>query len=66
MPTYLYKCENHGEFEENHSIKELLVECPKCKEEGIDPPKKIVRLIAQGASFILKEGGCGWARNNYS
>lgn len=66
MPTYLYKCEIHGEFEEIHSIKEVLSECPKCKEENTNPPGKLVRLIANGGSFILKEGGSGWARNNYS
>jgi putative FmdB family regulatory protein len=66
MPTYLYKCEIHGEFEEVHSIKEVLTECPKCRDEGISPPKTIVRLIAPGATFILKEGGSGWARNGYS
>lgn len=65
MPTYLYKCEIHGEFEESHSIKELLTECPLCKAESIEPPKKIVRLIASGGSFILKSGGSGWASNGY-
>jgi putative FmdB family regulatory protein len=65
MPTYLYKCEIHGEFEESHSIKELLIDCPKCIADGLEP-KKLVRLIAPGASFVLKEGGSGWARNGYS
>lgn len=63
MPTYTYKCEVHGEFEEVHSIKEKLEECPKCKEEGL-PPQKVVRLISGGGSFILNGGG--WARDNYS
>ncbi len=66
MPTYLYKCEIHGEFEESHSIKEELTECPLCKEENIDPPNKVTRLIASGGIFVLKRGGSGWASNGYS
>jgi putative FmdB family regulatory protein len=63
MPTYLYLCEKHGEFENVHSITELLTECPKCKEENVksDPPK---RLIAGGTSFQLSGGG--WASSGYS
>lgn len=62
MPTYLYECEVHGEFEESHSIIEELQECPKCKEEGlsVNKPKK---LISGGTGFILVGGG--WARDNY-
>lgn len=63
---YLYKCETHGEFEYEHSIKELLTECPLCKEESIDPPKKVTRLISCSGCFILKSGGSGWASNGYS
>ena len=63
MPTYLYRCEIHEEFEESHSILEKLEYCPKCIEEGIDPPKKVIRLIASGSTFILS--GSGWARDNY-
>lgn len=63
MPTYLYRCEVHGEFEENHSILEKLEDCPKCIEEKIDPPKKVIRLISPGSTFILS--GSGWARDNY-
>jgi|SRR6185436_1200616 len=44
MPTYLYKCPIHNEFEEEHSIKIKLDFCPKCKEEGKDEIK-IERLI---------------------
>ena len=73
MPTYLYECPVHGEFEHQHSIKEELEFCPHCLkikdgEEHIagDGPKihKVRRLIAGGGSFIL--GGSGWARDNYS
>lgn len=63
MPTYIYFCKVHGEFEEFHSINSKLEECPKCKAEGIssEPPE---RLISSGSSFILN--GSGWARDNYS
>ena len=64
MPTYLYFCPDHGEFEEFHSIKEKLEECPICKEEGKNPPCKVVRLISKGSSFILL--GSGWANTGYS
>ena len=63
MPTYTYKCEVHGEFEEMHSIKDQLEECPKCKAEG-NPGQKVTRLITGGGGFILQ--GSGWARDNYS
>ena len=63
MPTYLYQCEIHGEFEQYHSITEQLQECPQCKEQG-KPSAKVVRLIAPGGNFILN--GSGWAKDNYS
>ena len=34
MPTYVYECQHHGEFEVEHSMKEKLEFCPKCEEEG--------------------------------
>jgi len=61
MATYLYFCEKHNEFEVEHSMKEKLTECPKCKEEGKSNPVK--RLIAGGTTFELK-GSC-WAKDNY-
>jgi putative FmdB family regulatory protein len=64
MPTYIYKCEIHGEFEEVHSISEQLEFCPKCEEEGLTP-QKVTRLIASGGTFILQNGGVGWARDKY-
>lgn len=63
MPSYLYHCEVHGEFEEVHSINDKLEECPKCKEEG-KPVQKVTRLISGGGSFILS--GRGWASSGYS
>lgn len=63
MPSYLYLCQDHGEFEEFHSITEQLDECPKCKDEGktSEPP---TRLISPGSTFVLT-GDC-WAKDNYS
>jgi putative FmdB family regulatory protein len=63
MPTYLYRCEVHKEFEYEHSIKECLEECPKCAEEKL-APRKVTRLISAGTGFILN--GSGWAKDNYS
>lgn len=62
MPTYLYECPVHGEFEHRHSISETLENCPKCEAEK-NPPQKVKKLIASGTSFILAGGG--WARDNY-
>ena len=44
MPTYLYLCPDHGEFEEYHSMRDLIEDCPKCKDEGKEP-QKVKRLI---------------------
>jgi len=62
MPTYIYQCEYHGEFEEFHSINEQLDECPLCKKEGREI-HKVKRLISAGTGFILNGGG--WAKDNY-
>ena len=72
MPTYLYECPVHGEFEHQHSIKEELEYCPKCEEEaegdltlaGRRTFQKVKRVIASGTNFILN--GSGWAKDNYS
>lgn len=65
MPTYIYRCPLHGEFEEVHSIKDQLETCPLCEEdpEHHGPPCKVDRLISGGGSFILN--GSGWAKDNY-
>lgn len=63
MPTYTYQCPIHQQFEVEHSIKDQLLECPKCQEEGLTV-QPIVRLISAGSSFILN--GSGWAKDNYS
>jgi putative FmdB family regulatory protein len=64
MPTYLYKCSVHGEFEHEHAITEQLEICPICQTEHRLVPEKVERLIAKGGSFILN--GSGWAKDNYS
>lgn len=62
MPTYIYECPVHKEFEVEHSINEKLEICPKCSEEHLEP-QKVIRLIAK-TSFTLVGGG--WAKDNYS
>lgn len=64
MPTYLYECPVHGEFEHMHSIKEELEHCPQCQAETPPVLQKLKRLIASGTNFILN--GSGWAKDNYS
>lgn len=66
MPTYLYSCEVHGEFEHQHSIKDLLEDCPICQKESQVNSKevcKVKRLISGGSGFHLKGGG--WANEGY-
>lgn len=67
MPTYLYECPVHGEFEHDHSINEELEYCPKCEAEAEGSPQrlfqKVKRLIAGGTQFVLNGGG--WAKDNY-
>lgn len=48
MPTYEYFCvEQEREFEEFHSVNDLLEDCPLCKEKGLQPHKP-KRLISGG------------------
>jgi hypothetical protein len=54
MPTYLYECSKHGEIEEFHSIKITLEDCPRCKEDGIEP-QKLKPLIAGGSGRGIVE-----------
>jgi|SRR5271170_674349 len=56
MPTYLYECETHGEFEEFHSINTKLEECPRCKEENL-PPKEFKRLITGNSKGVVVLSG---------
>jgi len=63
MPTYLYECPVHGEFEHYHSISETLEECPLCQKDNA-PAQKVKRLISGGSGFILS--GSGWAKDSYS
>ncbi len=57
MPTYLYECPDHGEFEEFHSASELLEDCPHCKTEGKEEPKKVKRLICGTNRGIVELSG---------
>lgn len=56
MPTYLYFCQTHHEFEEYHSMSDAakLTECPFCrKEKDISTP--VQRLISSGGSRGIVE-----------
>jgi putative FmdB family regulatory protein len=48
MPTYLYECPVHGEFEEYHSMSTKLEHCPHCKTDNVEQAVK--RLICSGGS----------------
>lgn len=55
MPTYTYACvPNDTEFEEFHSIKIVLEDCPICKEKGL-PPHAPKRLISGGSGRGIVE-----------
>ena len=54
MPTYLYECPTHGEFEEEHSIKITLQDCPRCQAEGV-VPQKLKPLIRGGSGKGIVE-----------
>lgn len=56
MPTYLYECPVHGEFEEEHSIKVKLEKCTKCKEEKLKPVQKIKRLLYPTSGKVTLSG----------
>lgn len=61
MPTYVYKCPIHNEFEFEHKISEKLEFCPKCEEEN-KPQQEVKRLITM-SNFVLV--GSDWAKDNY-
>ena len=60
MPNYDYVCSRpvedggHGEFEEFHSIKTKLEECPKCRSEK-DISTPVQRLISGGSGRGIVE-----------
>jgi len=57
MPTYEYRCEHCGDFEEMQRITNPpLSRCPRCK-------RKVRRLISR-TSFQLK--GSGWYVTDYA
>ena len=57
MPTYLYLCPDHGEFEEYHSINHLIEECPHCQAEGKEVVQKVKRLICGTAKGVVELTG---------
>lgn len=66
MPNYEYLCEISGEeFEEFHSIKIVLEDCPLCKEAGREPhaPK---RLISGGSGKGIVEQSFQDLKNNFA
>jgi putative FmdB family regulatory protein len=50
MPTYEYECPEHGIFEEYHSIKTKLENCPQCQQP-------IKRLISLGGKGVVELNG---------
>jgi hypothetical protein len=65
MPNYEYLCEISGEeFEEFHSIKIVLEDCPLCKEAGREPhaPK---RLISGGSGKGIVEQSFSEMKSNF-
>jgi len=70
MPTYVYECPVHGEFEVEQKITDpKLWGCPKEIKDWLVPwrtatcGEPVERLIAGGTSFVLK--GSGWAKDGY-
>jgi putative FmdB family regulatory protein len=62
MPTYEYKCldcQEKFEIFYKRSSDEHDVKCTKCNSE------KIIKLISK-TSFVLKNGGVGWAKDGYN
>lgn len=57
MPTYLYECPDHGEFEEYHSMSHLIEDCPKCQEEGKEKVQKVKRLICSTSKGVVELTG---------
>lgn len=57
MPTYLYECPDHGEFEEYHSMSHLIEECPLCQKEGKEVIQKVKRLICGTAKGVVELTG---------
>ncbi|MBN2194940.1 MAG: zinc ribbon domain-containing protein [Polyangiaceae bacterium] len=56
MPTYLYDCEECGEFEAEQSISAAaLSHCPTCGRD--------VRRVIAGATGAIVRGGGGSARH---
>lgn len=52
MPTYLYECPVHGEFEEFHSMSIKLEHCPTCEKENVT--SEVKRLICGTSKGVVE------------
>lgn len=52
MPTYLYECPVHGEFEEFHSMTIKLEHCPTCEKENVT--SEVKRLICGTSKGVVE------------
>ena len=55
MPTYLYLCPVHGEFEEYHSMSIKLEHCPTCEKGSVI--SEVKRLICGGSRGVVELTG---------
>ncbi len=55
MPTYLYTCPIHKEFEEYHSMSIKLEFCPLCEKENIK--SEVKRLINSTTKGVVELTG---------
>lgn len=55
MPTYLYECSIHGEFEEYHSMSLKLEHCPHCEKENV--VSEVKRLINSTSVGVVELTG---------
>lgn len=64
MPTYCYLCEkNDVEFEEFHSIKIVLEECPICKEKAMEQHKPKRLIVGNSKGVVILSGHELMAKN---
>jgi putative FmdB family regulatory protein len=55
MPTYLYECPVHGEFEEYHSMSIKLEHCPTCEKDSVT--SEVKRLICGNTRGVVELTG---------
>jgi len=54
MPTYLYECPVHGQFEEVHRMSDRVDDCPSCEKIELKTPVR--RLINFGSAIRVEPG----------